>query len=223
MRIGILGAGNIGGNLARLLAGAGHDVMISFSRNTAALDKLAGEVGARSGSPADAARHGDVVVLAVPWGVVDEALEQAGGPAALADAVVIDTTNNFGRVDGALAVLDLSDLSAARHNARKAPGARWVKAFNTLTAGFQGSSAGRIGADRVVMYYATDTDGVVPVVEEIITDAGFDPICTGTLERNDVGHQEPKGDLYGEEFHHDDALAAVARLRGTPPSGNGRP
>lgn len=223
MRIGILGAGNIGGNLARLLAGSGHDVMVSFSRNPAALDQLAGEVGARSGAPADAARHGDVVVLAVPWGVVDEAIEQAGGPAALAGTVVIDTTNNFGRIDGALTVLDLGDLSAARHNAAKVPEARWVKAFNTLTAGFQGSSAGRAGADRVVMYYATDTDDVVPVVVQIITDAGFDPVRTGTLERNDVGHQEPKGDLYGEEFHRDDAVAAVARLRGTPPSGNGRP
>lgn len=223
MRIGILGTGNIGGNLARLFAGFGHDVMVSFSRNQAALDRLAGEVGARSGSPADAARHGDIVVLAVPWGVVDEALERAGGPAALAGKVVIDTTNNFGRVDGALAVLDLGELSAARHNAAKAPEAHWVKAFNTLTAGFQGSSAGRTGADRVVMYYATDTADVVPAVEQIITGAGFDPVCTGTLERNDVGHQEPKGDLYGEEFHLDDALAAVAKLRGTPPSGHGRP
>lgn len=223
MRIGILGAGHIGGNLARLLAGAGHDVMVSFSRNQAALDKFAGEVGARSGSPADAARHGDLVVLAVPWGVVDEALAQAGGPAALAGTVVIDTTNNFGRVDGALAVIDLGELSAARHNAVKAPEARWVKAFNTLTAGFQVASADRAGADRVVMYYATDSADVVPAVEQIITDAGFDPVCTGTLERNDVGHQEPKGDLYGEEFHLDDALAAVATLRGTPPSGHGRP
>lgn len=73
------------------------------------------------------------------------------------------------------------------------------------------------------MFHATDHDAVAPTVASLIDDAGLDPVRTGTLDRNDVGHQEPKGDLYGEEFHHDDAVAAVARLRGTPPSGKGRP
>jgi predicted dinucleotide-binding enzyme len=73
------------------------------------------------------------------------------------------------------------------------------------------------------MFYATDDEGAVRLAEDLITSAGFDPVRTGTLARNDVGHQEPKGDLYGEEFHHDDAVAAVARLKGTPPSGKGRP
>ena len=49
------------------------------------------------------------------------------------------------------------------------------------------------------------------------------PVRTGTLDRTEVGHQEPKGDLYGEEFHAEEAAALVARLRGTPPSGRGRP
>ena len=73
------------------------------------------------------------------------------------------------------------------------------------------------------MFYATDHDAAAGLAEELITSAGFDPVRTGTLARTEVGHQEPKGDLYGEEFHHDDAVAAVARLRGTPPSGKGRP
>jgi len=81
----------------------------------------------------------------------------------------------------------------------------------------------RAGADRVVIFYATDHDDVAPAAERLINDAGFDPVRTGTLARTEVGHQEPKGDLYGEEFHHEDAVAAVARLRGTPPSGRGRP
>jgi len=225
MKIGILGAGNIGGNLARLLAGAGHDVVISFSRDTAALGQLASEIGARAGSPAEAASHGDVVVVSVPWAVVDDALAHAGGPPALGAKTVIDTTNNFGRdPDGRFVVVDLGGTSAARHNAAKAPDARWVKAFNTLTAGFQRSSAGRTGPDRVVMFYATDAGpGTAETIERLISDAGFDPVRTGTLDRDEVGHQEPKGDLYGEEFHRGDALAAVDKLRGTPPSGTGRP
>jgi predicted dinucleotide-binding enzyme len=73
------------------------------------------------------------------------------------------------------------------------------------------------------MFYATDDETAAPLVAGLITDAGFDPVRTGTLRRTEVGHQEPKGDLYGEEFHHDDALALVATLRGTPPSDRGRP
>src|SRR6185312_8554604 len=185
MKIGILGAGNIGGNLARLLASAGHDVVISFSRDGAALDRLAKEIGVRAGSPADAASHGDLVVLSVPWPVIDDVLEQAGGPPALAGKIVIDTTNNFSwDPDGGLTVVDLGATSAARHNAAKAPGARWVKAFNTLTAGFQATAVGRSGPERVVMFYATDIDDDALIVEQIIVDAGFDPIRTGTLDRN---------------------------------------
>ena len=103
------------------------------------------------------------------------------------------------------------------------PQATWVKAFNTLTAGFQASSAGRTGPDRVVIFYATDHDDAALAVEHLINDVGFDPVRTGTLARTEAGHQEPRGDLYGEEFHHEDAAAAVGRLRGTPPSGRGRP
>jgi predicted dinucleotide-binding enzyme len=220
--IGILGAGNIGGNLARLLAAAGHVVLVSFSTDPERLRRLADEVGARAVDPAEAARA-DIVVLSVPWGVVDQALAAAGGADALAGKVVIDTTNQFGRVDGRFGVLDLGDRSAAETNAAKAPQARWVKAFNTLTAGFQASAAGRTGPDRVVLFYATDHDDAVEVAEQVINAAGFEPVRTGTLRRTEVGHQEPKGDLYGEEFHLDDARERVAALRGTPPSGRGRP
>ncbi len=74
-----------------------------------------------------------------------------------------------------------------------------------------------------MIFYATDHDDTSPAVEGLINDAGFDPVRTGTLARTEAGHQEPKGDLYGEEFHYEDAVAAVAGLRGTPPSGRGRP
>ncbi len=222
-RIAIVGAGHIGGNLARLFAAAGHDVTVSFARDPDKLASLARQIRAAADSPARAAAQAEVVVISVPWAVVDAAIEQAGGPGALAGKLVIDTTNQFGRTGGRFGVLDLGDSSAAAVNAAKAPQAKWVKAFNTLTAGFQASSAGRTGPDRVVMFYASDHDDAAPVVERFVNDAGFDPVRTGTLARAEVGHQEPKGDLYGEEFHHEDAVAVVARLRGTLPSGRGRP
>ncbi len=219
-RIAVIGAGHIGGNLARLLTGAGHEVSVSFSTDPAKLAGLAADTGATVSDPATAAAQADVVILSVPWSVIDTALAQAGD---LFGKLVIDTTNQFGQVDGSFGVLDLGGKSAAAVNAAKAPGARWVKAFNTLTAGFQASSAGRTGPDRVVMFFATDHEDVTGEVAELIKSAGFDPVRTGTLARTEVGHQEPKGDLYGEEFHHDDAVAIVGRLRGSAPSGKGRP
>src|SRR5262249_11179251 len=193
-RIGIIGSGHIGGNLARLFNTAGHDVLVSFSTDQAKLQELAKSTGATAGTPAQAASHGEVVVLSVPWGVIDDALAQAGGPATLGGRTVIDTTNQYGQVDGRFGVLDLGGQSAAVRNAAKVPVAVWVKAFNTLTAGFQAASAGRTGPDRVVMFYATDRDDAAPLAEELITGAGFDPVRTGTLARNDVGHQEPNGE-----------------------------
>lgn len=221
--VAVLGAGHIGGNLARLLAAAGHEVLVSFSRDPDKLAAVAAAAGAGVADPADAVRRAELVVLSVPWGVVDEALAAAGGAAAFGGRTVLDTTNQFGRVGGSFGVLDLGDRTAAATNAAKVPGARWVKAFNTLTAGFQASAAGRTGPDRVVVFYATDAEDAAGPAERLITDAGFDPVRTGTLARTEAGHQEPKGELYGEEFHHDDAVAAVARLRGTVPAGTGRP
>ena len=76
--------------------------------------------------------------------------------------LVIDTTNQFGRTANGFGVFNLGHSSAAAVNSAKAPQAIWVKAFNTLTAGFQASSAGRTGPDRVVIFYATDHDDTVP-------------------------------------------------------------
>src|SRR5262249_59461122 len=120
-RTGILGAGHIGGNLARLFNTAGHDVLVSFSTDQAKLQELAKSTGATAGTPAQAATHGEVVVLSVPWGIIDDALAQAGAPATLAGRTVIDTTNQFGRVDGRFGVLDLGGQSAPARNAPHVP------------------------------------------------------------------------------------------------------
>ena len=80
MRIGIIGAGRIGGNAARLFAKAGHEVKLSFSRNADKLETLARDIGARAttGTPAEAAAFGQVVLLSVRWGAIPEALASAG-------------------------------------------------------------------------------------------------------------------------------------------------
>jgi 8-hydroxy-5-deazaflavin:NADPH oxidoreductase len=89
MKIGIIGGGNIGAALAKQLGKAGHEVMLSFSKDAGQLEATARRYGARVGTPGEAAAFG-VVVLAVPWGVVELALRQAGS---LAGKVLWDCTN----------------------------------------------------------------------------------------------------------------------------------
>jgi predicted dinucleotide-binding enzyme len=217
VRVGIIGSGRIGGNAGKLFAKAGHGVMFSFSRDEEKLRTLAEEAGngARAGTPREAAEFGEVVVLSVPWALVEEALSAAGP---LDGKVLIDTTNQFGRDEsGNFGVLDLPDgLSAAAFNARRAEGARLVKAYNTMTSGFQAEAAGRVGPDRVVMFYAGDDEGANRTVACLIEGSGFDPVYVGSLTGDVVWMEPPRRDgaLYGEEFHLQEARETVARLTG---------
>src|SRR6266542_4619474 len=110
MRIGIIGAGRIGGGAARMLARSGNEVMVSYSRDPETLRALAEEIGGHVGTPPGAVDFGEVVVFSVPWAGIDEALA-ATGP--LDGRIVIDTTNQFGP-EG---VLDLGGQTAAQVSA----------------------------------------------------------------------------------------------------------
>jgi 8-hydroxy-5-deazaflavin:NADPH oxidoreductase len=118
MRIGVIGAGHIGGNCARQAVKGGHEVMLSFARDPSKLAQLASELGHRAsaGTVAETAAFGEVVILSVPWGAIPEALGQAGE---LSGKVVIDTTNQFGP-----GPKPEPGQTAASFNARRMPGAR---------------------------------------------------------------------------------------------------
>jgi 8-hydroxy-5-deazaflavin:NADPH oxidoreductase len=210
MRIGIIGAGHIGGNVARRLALAGHEVIVSFARNEAGLAALAAEVGGTVAKPSDAARA-DVVVLSVPWGVIDDAL-RAAGP--LDGRIVIDTTNQFGRG----AALDLSGRTAARVNAERMPGARYTKSFNTLTAAFQAAAANRAEPERVVQWIAADDAEAKAVTAALVSDAGYVPVDLAGID-NCAVMEAPRrpGAVYGEEYRAADADAVVAAVRAGSP------
>ena len=209
MRIGIIGAGRIGGNAARLFAKAGHEVLVSYSRDEGKLAQLADDIGGRAGSPRDAVEFAEVVLFAVPWRLIDDVLAQAGP---LDGKIVIDTTNQFGR-DG---WEDLGGRTAAQINAARMPGARYTKAFNTLTSGFQAEAAGRTGPDRVVMFLCGDDEEAKGVVAGLIDDAGFTPVdMGGTADAAPMEAPRRPGAVYGEEVHEEEARAFVAKLRST--------
>jgi 8-hydroxy-5-deazaflavin:NADPH oxidoreductase len=199
MQIGAIGAGRIGGNLAKLWVEAGHELLISYARDPVELHRRASAIGARAGSVAEAARFGQVVVLSVPWSSIDAVLAEAGS---LAGKVVIDTTNHYAR--GATA--ELGGRTAAQTNQARMPGARLVKAYNTLTAQFQADAAGRQGPSRVVMFVCGDDPDAKAVVSGLIEDSGFTPFDVGGLADAAVMEAPRRaGAVYGEEFHLDEA------------------
>ncbi len=204
MRIGIIGAGRIGGNCARQAVDGGHEVMLSFSTDPSKLDSLASELGERAsvGSPADAVAFGDVVILSVPWGAISAALDAAGD---LSGKIVIDTTNQFGS-----GPMPAPGQTAAAFNARRMPGARYTKSFNTLTSGFQIQAADREDGDRVVQWICGDDGEAKRLVATLITDMGYLPVDLGGTETCRVMEAPRRhGAVYGEEYRAADAQGVV--------------
>jgi predicted dinucleotide-binding enzyme len=214
MKIGIVGAGRIGGNLASLWAKQRHSVMLSYSREPENLEQRASAIGAlaSAGSVREAAEFGDVVLFSVPWTRVEEVLEEIGDEA-LDGKVVIDTTNQYGP-DG---VEELpSGQTAAQVNAARMPsGVKYVKAFNTLTAGFQGSAAGRSGDERAAMFFCGDDDDAKQTVKKLIREIGFAPVDAGSLAEAAV-MEAPRRDgaVYGEELSKQEAIQFLEKARG---------
>ena len=208
MNIAIVGAGHIGGNVARQLALAEHTITVSFARDEPALQALAAEIGGHASTPTEAVAGAEVVVISVPWGAIPEALQQAGS---LAGKIVIDTSNQFGAgpkpTDG---------QTAAAFNAARMPGARYTKSFNTLTAAFQASTARR--DPRVVQWLAGDDDDAKATVAGLIGDSGYEPVDVGgTAGCAMIEAPRRPGSVYGEEYRLAEARLVVEAVRSGAP------
>ena len=182
MRIGIIGAGMIGSTLAKLWAEAGHDVIVA-SRHPEELTPLVERLGPRgaAGAPIEAAAFGKVVMLTVPLKAVPDLARDLKQE--LDGKIVLDTGNAYERRDGAAAAEASADPGGtAGWAAAMFPGARWVKAFNTVNFRTLESEAHRDG-DRVGIPLASDDADALDVVAELVRDAGFDPVIVGALAR----------------------------------------
>ena len=175
MNIAIIGAGNVGKALTGSAIRAGHSVTVS-SKNGESARQLAEETGARAAaSDREAAEAADVVILAVPYGAVDEVLGDVG--AALAGKVVIDATNPIKADYSGLAT---DDTSGAEEIQAKAPGARVVKAFNTAFAARQADPK-VAGGLRVDGFVAADDADAKATVLGLVEAIGFNPVDAGGL------------------------------------------
>jgi hypothetical protein len=180
LKIGIIGTGHIGGALATLWVGAGHEVLMS-SRHPQELQSLAHSLGprARVGTPHEAAQFGEVVLISVPYG----ALPQVGRDlkSELAGKIVLDTGNPYPERDGPMAV-EARRKGTGIASAEYLPGVRLVRAFNAINSGDLRSEAHRKGTP-IAIPLAGDDSQALQVAEQLVRDAGFAPVVVGPLSR----------------------------------------
>jgi 8-hydroxy-5-deazaflavin:NADPH oxidoreductase len=202
MTIGIIGSGLIGSTVAGLAIKARHKVVISNSRGPESLRDLVAELGpnARAGTPADSVAAGDLVVLAVPFRD-REALFKSG--LNWRGKIVIDAMNPYAPD---FTIMELGGRGSAEIVAHDLPGARVVKAFNTLYHKTLGASARPKGSkERIVLPIASDDEQAKRVVAEFVDSIGYDPFDNGNLVNGRT--QEPNTALYNKPLTLDQARA----------------
>lgn len=177
MKIGILGSGLMGGKLGTIWALAGHYVTFSYARSQGKLERLAHDAKAHAGTPADAVKDADAILLAVHWSRVDDVLKQAGD---LSGKVIINCCVPLDLQNRDLVVG--TTTSGAEELARRLPGARLVSAFNTSPSeAFFDVYALRESPERPHLLYYGDDRQAKLVARELISDIGFEPLDAGPL------------------------------------------
>ena len=180
LKIGVIGSGRIGGTLGVLWVKAGHEVLFS-ARDLDWVKKLVAGLGprARAGTPREAAVFGDVVLISVPYGALPQVGRDLAGD--FRDKVVLDTCNPIPRRDGDVAVAAQAKGSGVA-SAELLPGARLVRAFNTVGAAALRSEAHRAG-ERVAVPLAGDDASALQIAARMVEEAGFEPVVVGSLVR----------------------------------------
>ena len=180
--IGIIGAGNIGSQVARLAIKAGYDVVISNSRGPETLANLVAELGsrARAGTPADAARAGDIVVVSVPLKNYKSIPVEP-----LAGKIVIDTNNYYPERDGHIPELDNESTTTSELLQAHLPKSRVVKGFNHIYAA-QLTTDGRPAGtkNRRALVIAGDDAEAKAAVTRLLDEFGFDTVDAGPLSES---------------------------------------
>jgi hypothetical protein len=209
VKIAIIGSGKIGSTAARLFIGAGHEVAIANRRGPQSLEPLQRELGAalQPASIEDAVRFGDVVLVAVPLHAID-----ALPAASFAGKIVVDANNYYPNRDGHIPELDRDETTSSELLARHLPGARVVKAFNTMyyaTLGEAGDPS-KPEDDRLALFVAGDDQQAKQVAIDLIEQLGFAAMDNGSLA--DGGRrQQPGSPIYNTNLTGAQARAALGR------------
>lgn len=206
MNIGVIGSGNIGANAARLFAAAGHQVAISNSRGPETLEGLIEEIGpgVRATTVEEAAEFGEVVMEAIPFGRYESLPAEK-----LAGKVFVTASNYSPGRDGEV---EHGGLASAEVIQQHLPGARVVKAFNTMY--FERlRENGRPGApieEREVIFVSGNDEEAKGIVSGLIEEIGFAPVDVGTLAES--RRQEPGSPVYNVAMNPAQAREMLAGM-----------
>ncbi|MEZ0089889.1 NADPH-dependent F420 reductase [Streptacidiphilus sp. EB129] len=213
MKIGIIGAGNIGGNLTRRLTALGHEVSVANSRGPQTLGELEAETGATAVTAGEAARGARIVVVTIPLKNVPNL------PAGLFDGAaeglaVIDTGNYYPQQrDGRIAAIE-EGLTESRWTAQHV-GHTVIKAFNgTYAQDLLDAPLPKGDPNRMALPVAGDDEAAKQVVRELIDELGFDTVDAGSID--DSWRQQPGTPVYGLRAgvaEVEKALAAASKER----------
>ena len=210
--LGLIGAGHIGSQLARLAIAHGYSVVISNSRGPETLSGLVAELGpkARAAAPAEAAKAGDIVVVTLPLKNYKTVPVEP-----LAGKVVIDTNNYYPQRDGQIPELDNESSTVSELLQAHLPKSKVVKAFNHLYAASLTTDGQPAGSNnRRALVIAGDDKDAKETVTRLIDQFGFDTVDVGPLKEGWRIQRDTPG--YGprrnaEELRRD--LAAAKRYR----------
>jgi predicted dinucleotide-binding enzyme len=208
MRIGIIGAGRIGGNLTRRFTRLGHKVFVANSRDPGTLAPLVYETGAKAVTPTEAAHQGQVVIVTIPEkNIRDLPTDLFAG---VRDVVVVVDTGNYypqqrdGRIDA------IEDVMTESRWVSQQLGRPVVKAFNTIYAEHllnKGLAKGTPG--RIALPVAGDDKNAKATVLQLVDELGFDGVDAGSLD--DSWRQQPGTPVYGTDLDAAGVKAALAR------------
>ena len=176
MRIGIIGAGNVGTTLGRAWKDKGREVLFGVRSTDNYRSKRLTEEGFPVGTVADAGAFGEVIVLATPWNATQQAVEAAGN---LSGKIVIDCTNPLKRDLSGLGLEVGHTTSGAEQIAQWASGARVYKAFNQT--GAENMADPVFGSTRAVMFVCGDDADSKALVMQLVQDVGFEAMDAGGL------------------------------------------
>ena len=197
MRIGVIGAGSMGGILARHLAKRSHHVSIANSRGPESLTALAAEIGATPVSVVDAAKAGEIVIIAIPTKAIAD-LPRALFANVPSSVVVIDIGNYHPELrDGRIDAIDRGMLDSqwvAQHIGRPV-----IKAFNNILAkSLLEKGVPRETKGRIALSVAGDSLNAKAAVLRLVDDLGFDPVDGGDLD--DSWRQQPGTPAYCKDL-----------------------
>lgn len=208
MKIGIIGAGNIGGNLTRRLTALGHEVSVANSRGPHTLTALAEETGAQPVPVEEAARGAEVVVVTVPLKAVPD-LPSGLLDGAAEGVAVIDTGNYYPRErDGRIGGIEDEAITESRWTERQI-GHPVIKAFNgTYAQDILDRPRPAGDPDRMALPVAGDDETAKRTVRALIDELGFDTVDAGGID--DSWRQQPATPVYGLRAGTDGVTKALA-------------